>query len=119
MQMNSLFSKLGKVLPWGLAVLFAAMCGILLYGSINQAVTFDHRDQECVLFQKQRDMLWSVAASMAKGATKAQIVQLIEQRNEVYFFKGANQVIAGQVSFVFDNDALARIEICGGLEACQ
>jgi hypothetical protein len=117
--MKSFFATLGKIFPWGLTVLLAIICGRLLYGAIDQAVTLDHRNQQCLLLQKQRDVLWYVAGSVAKGATKEEFLSLIKQHSLEYFFKGDDQIVAGQVGFIFEKNRLARIETCDDLKACQ
>jgi hypothetical protein len=110
MQLKSFFAKWGKVFPWGLTVVLAIICGILIDGAIDQAVTLNHRNQECVLIQEQRDVLQSVAGSTAKGITKTQLIGIIKQHGLQYFSKGDNEIVAGQVGFVFEEDKLARIE---------
>jgi hypothetical protein len=119
MQMKPLFARLGKVLPWGLTILLAIVCGILIDGTIDQAVTLDHRNQECLLIQKQRDVLQSVAGATAKGITKTQFLKIIKQHNLQYFSKGDNEIVADQVGFIFENDRLTQIETCDDLKACQ
>jgi hypothetical protein len=112
-------SRFAKLLPWGLTVLLAIICGRLLYGTIDQAVTLDHRNQQCILVQKQRDVLWYLAGSVANGMTKERFLNLIKERGFEFFPKGDDQIIADQMGFIFENDRLARIETCDDLEACR
>jgi K+-sensing histidine kinase KdpD len=109
-QMKFFFANLDKILPWGLVILLALICGRLLYGTADQAVTLDHRNQQCSLLQEQRDILRYIVDSIAKGTTRKQLLQLFQQHNLDYFPKGNDQIVAGQVAFIFDNNRLARIE---------
>ncbi|MHC1727320.1 MAG: hypothetical protein AB9866_15160 [Syntrophobacteraceae bacterium] len=117
--MKSLFSRLLKAFPWGLTILLAILCVSLLYGVVNQSVTLDHRNQQCSLIKKQRDFLWYFAGTLAKGTSKAEFLNLIEQHSVEYFSKGDDQIIADQLGFRFENNRLVRIETCEALEACQ
>lgn len=110
MRIESFFNKLGKVIPWTLVVVLAIICGKLLYGAVDQAVTFDHRNQQCLLLQEQRDVLRHITDSVAKGITKAEFVELLAQHGVKSFYNGNDQIVAGQVGFYFENNSLTRIE---------
>ena len=118
MRMKSLIAIIWKAFPWGLALFFALACGRLIYGAIDQAVTLDNRNQQCLLIQKQRDVLRLVADSMVKRTTKTELLGLLERHDIQYFPKEENgktsEIVADQVVFCFENSSLVRIEANDG-----
>lgn len=113
MLMKSLFAVFAKAFPWGLALLLAIVCGRLMYGAIDQAVTLDHRNQQCLLIQKQRDVLRLVADSRAKGTTKTELLGLLDRHGIQYFPKEETaevlEIVADEVVFYLENNRLVRI----------
>ncbi len=114
MRIKSFVASWTEALPWGLLLVFVMLSVWLVYRGLDQAVTLDHQEQQYLLFQKQRDVLQSIAEPFMKGITKTQLVNLLQQNNVEYFVNEyANTmdvIVAQQVVFYFDKDKLVRIE---------
>lgn len=110
MKKESLFNKFIRIIPWGLTVFLAIACGVLLYGIIDQAVTLDHRSQQCISIKKQLKILKCIVDSTAKGITKEQFIKTLERNGFRHFSKGSDQIVSGEVGFFFLNDRLVRVE---------
>jgi len=98
---------------WVILGLFVALCGWLVYKLIDQSVTVDHFSQHLELVQAQRDLLLTVAQQSAVGAPETEIRRILEtaSSDNSVFEKGQGQLVAEQISFIFEDGKLLRINM--------
>lgn len=95
------------------------LCGVLavvllwlLYELLDQAVTLDHRSQQAAFLERQRDVLLHVAGALSPGAPEVRVRELLGQvAADSMFEKAPGVVVAGQVTFVFQDGRLARVTL--------
>lgn len=106
--------KIGSecALPWIIALLVAVVALWLTYKLIDQSVTVDHQTQYAKLLLQQRDVLVNVVNAISIGEQESIVRQvLLDQATRMSVFeKEKGAIVAGQVTFVFRDGKLIRVD---------
>lgn len=106
--------QLSPRVPWVICVLLTGIILWLVFIIIDQSVTLDYQMQHANHLTEQRNLLADIVSSTSIGAPESQVRNLINSAaKDSSFEKEKDEIVAGQISFLFKDGKLIRIETDG------
>lgn len=94
-----------------MCLVFIALCSWLAFQLINQSITLDYQIQHTETIQQQRDILLKVLNSVGLQVSEIKIRKILDTAStQPVFEKGEGHIVADQVSFLFKDGKLIRVE---------
>lgn len=100
--------------PWVICALLIGIILWLVFIIIDQSVTLDYQKQNANHLAEQRNLLAQLVSSTSIGTPEGKVRNLINSvAKNSSFEKGKEEMVAGQISFLFKDGKLIRIETDG------
>lgn len=99
-------------LPWLLCIALVLLVCWIFYKMIDQSVSLDHQTQHANTISKQRNLLVHVVNALASNEQENKVKEVIKEfSGDEVFQKGNGEVVADQVSFIFKDGRLLRVDV--------
>jgi hypothetical protein len=92
------------------ALVLAALLAFMTYHFIDQADALEDSHQQNQHLSNQLAALKLIAENTTIGQTSEQMTSFLKKQDVEFFMKGENEVVAGEVEFIFSKGRLVRID---------